>query len=86
MRTDLATDIRKAKQAGDGNQAYVLGQVRNELENLPLKGEAANLKPLADKARTLAKDDFDLDVSCNQHNRVVAGTACIIRWCLTQSL
>ena len=75
LRTDLATDIRKAKQAGDGNQAYVLGQVRNELENLPLKGEAANLKPLADKARTLAKDDFDLEKSNVAYSRVINNVA-----------
>jgi muramidase (phage lysozyme) len=71
LRTDLAAEIRKAQKAGDGNQAYVLGQVRNELENLPLKGEVANLKPLADKARSLAKDDFDLEKNNLAYSRVV---------------
>jgi len=71
LRTDLAAEIRKAQRAGDGNQAYVLGQVRNELENLPLKGEAANLKPLADKARTLAKADFDLEKNNLAYKNVV---------------
>jgi muramidase (phage lysozyme) len=71
LRTDLAAEIRKAQRSGDGNQAYVLGQVRNELENLPLKGEAANLKPLADKARATAKADFDLEKSNVAYSRVV---------------
>jgi len=71
LRTDLAAEIRKAQRAGDGNQAYVLGQVRNELENLPLKGEAANLKPLADKARSLAKADFELEANNLAYKNVV---------------
>ena len=71
LRTDLAAEIRKAQRSGDGNQAYVLGQVRNELENLPLKGEAANLKPLADKARSLAKEDFQLEANNLAYKNVV---------------
>ena len=34
LRTDLAAEIRKAQRTGDGNAAYVLGQVRNELEKI----------------------------------------------------
>lgn len=59
MRTNLAAEIRKAERAGDGNAAMAASIVREALENLPLKGEAANLKPLADQARSLAKARFD---------------------------
>jgi len=59
MRTNLAAEIRKAERSGDGNAAMAASIVREALEQLPLKGEAGNLKPLADKARTLAKARFD---------------------------
>lgn len=59
MRTNLAAEIRKAERAGDGNTAMAASIVREALESLPLKGEAANLKPLADQARSLAKARFD---------------------------
>ena len=75
LRTDLASEIRKAQRANDGNAAHVLGQVRNELENLPLKAEAAALKPLADKARSLAKTDFELERSNKAYNKVVNNVA-----------
>ena len=75
LRSDLAADIRKAQRAGDGTQAYVLGQVRSELEKLPLVGETADLKALADKARGLAKADFDLERSNKIYSDVVNGKA-----------
>ena len=59
MRTNLAAEIRKAERSGDGNAAMAASIVREALEQLPLKGEAANLKPLADQARALAKARFD---------------------------
>lgn len=59
MRTNLAAEIRKAERSGDGNAAMASSIVREALENLPLKGEAAALKPLADQARALAKARFD---------------------------
>jgi hypothetical protein len=59
MRTNLAAEIRKAERSGDGNAAMAASIVREALEQLPLKGEAAALKPLADTARTLAKSRFD---------------------------
>jgi hypothetical protein len=59
MRTNLAAEIRKAERSGDGNAAMAASIVREALEQLPLKGEAGNLKPLADKARSLAKARFD---------------------------
>jgi len=59
LRTNLATEIRKAERAGDGNKSFALGVVRDSLENLPLTGEAVKLKPLADAARKAAKERFD---------------------------
>jgi len=75
LRTDLAAEIRKAQRAGDGNQAYVLGQVRSELEKLPMTGETAEIKALADKARGLAKADFDLEKQNKIYSDVVNGKA-----------
>lgn len=59
MRTNLAAEIRKAQRSGDGNAAQAASIVREALENLPMAGETAALKPLADKARALAKARFD---------------------------
>ena len=75
LRTDLAAEIRKAQRAGDGNQAYVLGQVRGELEKLPMVGETAEIKVLADKARGLAKANFDLERQNKIYSDVVNGKA-----------
>jgi hypothetical protein len=61
MRTNLAAEIRKAERSGDGNAAMASSIVREALEQLPLTGEAATkLKPLADSARSLAKERFDM--------------------------
>ena len=59
LRTNLAAEIRKAERSGDGNRAAAASLIRQAMEALPLKGEAASLKPLADQARTLAKARFD---------------------------
>ena len=59
MRTNLAAEIRKAERSGDGNASQAASIVRQALEDLPMAGKAAGLKPLADKARTLAKARFD---------------------------
>ncbi len=59
LRTNLAAEARKAERAGDGNREYAVGLIRQALEDVPLKGEAAALKPMADKARDLAKTRFD---------------------------
>jgi hypothetical protein len=60
MRTNLASEMRKADRAGDGNAEFALSKVREALEDLPLTGEAKNLKPLADEARAAAKERFDV--------------------------
>ncbi len=59
MRTNLAAEIRKAERTGDGNAATAASIVRDAMEQLPIQGEAAALKPLADKARTLARQRFE---------------------------
>jgi hypothetical protein len=59
LRTNLATEIRKAERAGDGNASMALSIIRDSLEALPLTGEAAALKPLADAARTAARERFE---------------------------
>ena len=56
LRTNLATEMRRAAKAGDGNAEMALSVVRDALESLPLSGEAAALKPLADAARSAAWD------------------------------
>jgi hypothetical protein len=61
LRTQIANESRKASRAGDGNAVHALSLVREELEKLPLIGETVELKTLADKARTAAKKDFDLE-------------------------
>lgn len=60
MRTNLASEMRKADRAGDGNAEFALGKVRESLEDLPLVGESKELKVLADDARAAAKQRFDL--------------------------
>ncbi len=61
LRTNLAAEGRKAERSGDGNAAMASSIVREALEQLPLTGPAATkLKPLADSARSLAKERFDM--------------------------
>ena len=61
LRTNLASEIRKAERAGDGNAEIAASLVRQSLENLPMKGaDAVRLKALADQARAAAKDRFQM--------------------------
>lgn len=61
MRTNIAAEIRKAERSGDGNAEMALSLVRQTLEDLPLeKGAAGALKPIADQARSLAKQRFKM--------------------------
>lgn len=59
LRTNLAAEGRKAARAGDGNREAAVNFIRQAMEDLPLKGDAAALKPVADKARDLAKARFN---------------------------
>lgn len=60
FRTVLARETRMAQTANNGNAVHALTVVRNELEKMPLLNETAEAKVLADKARSLAKSQFDL--------------------------
>jgi len=59
LRTNLAAESRKAERSGDGNAQGAINIVREQLESLPMGAETAQIKPLADAARTAAKARFD---------------------------
>jgi hypothetical protein len=73
MRTNLASEMRKADRAGDGNAEFALGKVREALEDLPLVGETKELKVLADSARSAAKQRFDTLESDKAYKAAVNG-------------
>jgi hypothetical protein len=56
MRTRLAEEMRDHNVSG--NQKMAAGIIRQSLEDLPLTGAAADLKPLADAARSAARARF----------------------------
>lgn len=55
LRTNLARTMRSS---ADGNERAAAGVIRSAMEELPLKPGAAELKPLADAARTAARAQF----------------------------
>lgn len=57
LRTNLARIQRSSTV--DGNVKAAAGVIRNAMEELPLEPGAADLKPLADQARNMAKQRFD---------------------------
>jgi hypothetical protein len=59
LRTNLAAEARKAERSGDGNAAAAISLVRDSLERVEPIGRAAEVKPLFDQARALAKARFD---------------------------
>jgi hypothetical protein len=61
LRTDIASDVRKAQKASDGTQVRILNLIRDSFEELPMKGEnAIQFKQKADIARSLFKNQKDL--------------------------
>jgi len=60
LRTILAAEARKADRAGDGNAGAAVSLVRNALESMPIPDALTAIKPLADTARGLAKQQFDM--------------------------
>jgi hypothetical protein len=73
LRTQIARETRKAQKADDGNAVHALTLVRGELEKLPLIGETAEAKALADTARATAKAEFDLlNRDSSAYNKVYA--------------
>ena len=73
LRTNLATEMRKADRAGDGNAEFALSKVRQALEDLPLTKETKELKILADEARSAAKERFDTLSSDKAYKAAVNG-------------
>lgn len=63
-----------ARSSADGNTRNAAGMMIDELENAPMSAEAANLKPLADKARGLARARFQDLESDPAYNAAVKGT------------
>jgi len=55
LRTNLAEVMRSSL---DGNERRAAGVIRSAMEDLPLKPGAAELKPLADTARSAARAQF----------------------------
>ena len=73
LRTQISRETRKAQRADDGNAVHALTLARSELEKLPLLNETADAKLVADKARNLAKSEFDLlDKRRDTYNPVYA--------------
>jgi hypothetical protein len=58
LRSNLYKETTKAQVANDGNATMALSIIRDSLEELPLTGGAAALKPLADAARAAARERF----------------------------
>ena len=73
LRTKIAAESRKADRAGDGNTVHALSLVRNELEKLPIVGEGAEAKVLADKARSAFKANRDLESSNQFYKEATSG-------------
>lgn len=71
MRTNLARVMRSST---DGNERAAAGVIRQEMEKLPMTGDAARLKPLADTARSAAKAQFDALDADPAYKAAVNGT------------
>ena len=72
LRTILGASSRGAT---DGNVEGAINTVRNTLENMPMDGQAGQLKALADAARASAKQGFDLERAVPAYKSVAAGKA-----------
>jgi len=70
LRTILGASARGAT---DGNVEGAVNTVRNTLENMPMDGQAGQLKGLADTARAAAKQGFDLERSVPAYKAVASG-------------
>jgi hypothetical protein len=71
MRTNLATIQRTAT---DGLERKAAGLIRQAMEDLPLAPGAAKLKPLADRARALARERFQAIEADPAYDAVVNGS------------
>ena len=73
LRSNLARIQRDPNV--EGNTKFAAGIIRNQMEDFPLSGGAANLKPLADTARAAAKSRFDTIEADPAYKAVVNGDA-----------
>jgi hypothetical protein len=71
MRTNLARTMRSST---DGNERAAAGAIRQQMENLPLSGQTASLKPLADAARSAARTQFQALEADPAYKAAVAGS------------
>ena len=71
MRSNLASEMRDNPT---GNARTAAKIIRQQLEELPLKGGAAELKPLADSARSAAKERFSALEADPAYKAAVEGT------------
>jgi len=55
MRTNLARTMRSSS---NGNEVAAARVIRQQMEKLPMAGDASSLKPLADAARSAARKQF----------------------------
>ena len=72
MRSKLA---RIQRSDPNGETRYAAGLIRGQLEQVPLSGDAADLKGLADEARASAKARFDAIDADPAYKAVVNGNA-----------
>lgn len=73
LRTNLARIQRDPNI--EGNTKFAAGLIRNQMEDFPLSGGAADLKPLADTARSAAKVRFETIEADPAYKAVVNGEA-----------
>lgn len=59
FRTQLSNANITAQNASQGNRVNAISLVRNALEDFPLSENAQHLKPIADAARSAARDRFE---------------------------
>ncbi len=70
LRTNLARTMRSSS---NGNEVAAAAQIRQAMEDLPLSGKAADLKPLADAARSAAREQFKAVESDPAYSAAVSG-------------
>lgn len=72
MRTNLA---RIARSQADGNEKHAAAVIRDSLENMPIPPGAEHLKPLADAARSAARERFALIEKDPAYKAITKGKA-----------
>lgn len=73
LRSVIGRDIRSYNRAGKGNEAFAAGVLLRQLEEMPLVGEVGEVAVLADRARGLARNRFELLRADQAFDAVVNG-------------